>query len=65
VLIAFSIAPTEEVPLLAAALPPLWLLLIIAASLGLSYAIVFASGFTDRAERRQRGLLFSPLPKPW
>ncbi|HZG38700.1 MAG TPA: TIGR02587 family membrane protein [Nodosilinea sp.] len=61
VLIAFSIAPTEEVPLLAAALPPLWLLLIIAASLGLSYAIVFASGFTDRAERRQRGLLFSPI----
>ncbi|WP_052050277.1 TIGR02587 family membrane protein [Leptolyngbya sp. KIOST-1] len=61
VLIAFSIAPTEEVPLLAASLPPLWLLLIMAASLGLSYAIVFASGFTDRAERRQRGLLFSPV----
>ncbi|WP_017299423.1 TIGR02587 family membrane protein [Nodosilinea nodulosa] len=61
VLIAFSIAPTEEVPLLAAALPPLWLLLIMAASLGLSYAIVFASGFTDRTERRQRGLVFSPM----
>ncbi|MEO1070144.1 MAG: TIGR02587 family membrane protein, partial [Cyanobacteria bacterium J06638_6] len=61
VLIAFSIAPTEEVPLLASSLPPLWLLLIMAASLGLSYAIVFASGFTDRAERRQRGLLFSPV----
>ncbi|PZV04834.1 MAG: TIGR02587 family membrane protein [Leptolyngbya sp.] len=61
VLIAFSIAPTEEVPLLAASLPPLWLLLIMGASLGLSYAIVFASGFADRAERRQRGLLFSPL----
>ncbi len=61
VLIAFSIAPTEEVPLLASSLPPLWLLLIMAASLGLSYAIVFASGFADRAERRQRGLLFSPL----
>ncbi len=61
VLVAFSIAPTEEVPLLASSLPPLWLLLIMAASLGLSYAIVFASGFTDRVERRQRGLLFSPL----
>lgn len=61
VLIAFSIAPTEEVPLLASSLPPLWLLLLLAASLGLSYAIVFASGFTDRAERRQRGLLFSPI----
>lgn len=61
VLVAFSIAPTEEVPLLASSLPPLWPLLILAASLGLSYAIVFASGFTDRAERRQRGLLFSPI----
>ncbi|HSM81016.1 MAG TPA: TIGR02587 family membrane protein [Nodosilinea sp.] len=61
VLIAFSIAPTEEVPLLASSLPPLWLLLVMAASLGLSYAIVFASGFTDRTKRRQRGLLFSPL----
>ncbi|TVQ14545.1 MAG: TIGR02587 family membrane protein [Leptolyngbya sp. DLM2.Bin27] len=61
VLIAFSIAPTEEVPLLASSLPPLWLLLIMATSLGLSYAIVFASGFTDRAERLQRGLLFSPV----
>ncbi len=61
VLIAFSIAPTEEVPLLASSLPPLRLLLLMAASLGLSYAIVFASGFTDRAERRQRGLLFSPI----
>jgi putative integral membrane protein (TIGR02587 family) len=61
VLIAFSIAPTEEVPLIASSLPTPWLLLIMAASLGLSYAIVFASGFADRAERRQRGLLFSPL----
>ncbi|NJL47047.1 MAG: TIGR02587 family membrane protein [Leptolyngbyaceae cyanobacterium SM2_5_2] len=61
ILIAFSIAPTEEVPLLAASLPPLWLLLIMAASLGLSYSIVFAAGFTDRTERTQRGLLLSPL----
>jgi len=60
VLIAFSIAPTEEVPLIAASLPSLWLLLVMAASLSLSYTIVFASGFTDRAERQQRGLLLSP-----
>lgn len=59
-LIAFSIAPTEEIALLAAAIPPLWLLLIIGASLVLSYGIVFASGFTDRSERLQRGLLLSP-----
>lgn len=61
ILIAFSIAPTEEIPLIASALPPLWLLLIVAASLLLSYSIVFASGFTDRSERQQRGLLLSPL----
>lgn len=60
-LIAFSIAPTEEIPILASALPPLWLLLIMGASLLLSYTIVFASGFTDRSERRQRGLLLSPM----
>ncbi|MEB3360321.1 MAG: TIGR02587 family membrane protein [Synechococcales bacterium] len=61
VIIAFSIAPTEEIPLLASAIPPLWLLLIMGASLLLSYAIVFASGFTDRTERQQRGLLLSPV----
>jgi putative integral membrane protein (TIGR02587 family) len=60
VLIAFSIAPTEEVPLIAASLHPLWLLLVLAASLGLSYTIVFASGFTDRDERQQRGLSLRP-----
>ncbi len=60
ILIAFSIAPTEEIPILAAAIPPLWLLLIMAASLVLSYMIVFASGFADRWERQQRGLLLGP-----
>lgn len=60
VLIAFSVAPTEEVPLIAASLSSLWLVMVMAASLGLSYTIVFASGFTDRAERQQRGLLLSP-----
>ncbi|MEL6856183.1 MAG: DUF2391 family protein, partial [Cyanobacteria bacterium J06607_13] len=33
IVIAFSIAPTEEVTLIAADLPPLWLLLVMAASL--------------------------------
>lgn len=60
IVIAFSIAPTEEIPIIAAALPPLWLLLIMAASVLISYIIVFASGFTDRRERAQRGLLLSP-----
>ncbi len=61
IVIAFSIAPTEEIPILASDLPPWWLLLIMAASLLISYIIVFASGFTNRRERAQRGLLLSPL----
>lgn len=61
IIIAFSIAPTEEIPLVASAIPPLWLLLIMAASLMLSYIIVFASGFTNRWERQQRGLFLSPV----
>ncbi len=61
IVIAFSIAPTEEITLIAADLPPLWLILVMAASLVISYVIVFASGFTDRLERAQRGLLLSPL----
>ena len=60
-MIAFSIAPTEEIAIVAAGLPPLWLLLVMTASLLISYIIVFASGFTDRRERAQRGLLLSPL----
>ncbi len=59
--IAFSIAPTEEIAIIASAMPSLWLLLIMSASLLISYIIVFASGFTDRSERDQRGLLLSPI----
>lgn len=61
IVIAFSIAPTEEIPIIASALPTLWLLLVMAASLLISYIIVFASGFTNRRERSQRGLLLSPV----
>ncbi|HMQ30912.1 MAG TPA: TIGR02587 family membrane protein [Chloroflexaceae bacterium] len=62
VFIAFSIAPTEEIPMLAAALTPPWLLTMIAASLLISYMIVFESGFADEAGRhQQRGVLQSPL----
>ncbi len=61
IVIAFSIAPTEEIPIIASALPTLWLLLVMAASLLISYIIVFASGFTNRRERSQRGLLLSPM----
>ncbi len=61
IVIAFSIAPTEEIAIIAAGMPPWWLLVVMGASLIISYIIVFASGFTDRAERTQRGLLLSPI----
>ncbi|VEP12542.1 conserved membrane hypothetical protein [Hyella patelloides LEGE 07179] len=59
--IAFSIAPTDEVVVLAASASPLWLLIIIAASMLISYGIVFAASFTNYSERRQQqGLFQSP-----
>lgn len=61
VIIAFNIAPTDEVPFLAAAANPFWSILIVFISLLISYGIVFASGFTNQAERRQQqGLFQSP-----
>jgi putative integral membrane protein (TIGR02587 family) len=61
-IIAFNIAPTDEVPMLAAAISPPWQLAIIAASLLISYGIVFASGFTYQAKRhQQRGIFQRPL----
>lgn len=61
IVIAFSIAPTEEILIIASDLPPLWLLVVMAASILISYIIVFASGFTNRRERLRRGLLLTPL----
>lgn len=61
-IIAFNIAPTDEVPMLAAAISPPWQLAIIAASLLISYCIVFAAGFTDQAKRQQQqGIFQRPL----
>lgn len=60
-IIAFSIAPTDEIPTLAAAASPPWLLGIVAVSLFLSYLIVFAAGFTNQEKRRkQQGLFQMP-----
>ena len=59
--IAFSIAPTDEIRVLAASATPLWLLLIMAASLLISYGIVFASEITNYQQRlKQSGLFQSP-----
>jgi putative integral membrane protein (TIGR02587 family) len=62
VFIAFNIAPTDEVPMLAAAMPPLWLIGVVAASLVVSYLIVFEAGFSDqKARRSQKGILQRPI----
>lgn len=62
IVIAFNIAPTDEVPMLAAAISPPWLLALIAASLVISYAIVFQAGFSDQKKRRQqKGIFQRPL----
>jgi putative integral membrane protein (TIGR02587 family) len=61
-IVAFNVAPTDEVRMLAASAAPLRLLITIAASLIISYGIVFAAGFTNQKKRRQqRGLFQKPL----
>src|SRR5690606_10473986 len=40
IFIGLSIAPTDEIPMLASAMDPVWLVVVIAASLATSYAIV-------------------------
>ncbi len=56
--VAFSIAPTDEIPDIADSVTPPWLLLIVGASLLISYAIVFAAGFRDQAGRQEHEGLF-------
>ncbi|MDJ0570135.1 MAG: TIGR02587 family membrane protein [Pleurocapsa sp. MO_192.B19] len=59
--IAFSIAPTDEVTVLAASATSGWLLIVIAASLLISYGIVFASEITNYQQRyQQQGLFQTP-----
>jgi putative integral membrane protein (TIGR02587 family) len=57
VFIAANVAPTEEIPMLAARMEYWHLLLLIALTLLTGYAIVFASGF-DPAAKRDRVHLF-------
>ncbi|CAD5937981.1 hypothetical protein PCC9214_01730 [Planktothrix tepida] len=59
--IAFNIAPTDEVRILAGATSPPGLIAIIIASLIISYGIVFAAGFINQQKRHhQQGLFQSP-----
>lgn len=60
--IAFNIAPTDEVPMIAAGLSAPRQLAVMAASLIISYVIVFQAGFSDQERRRaQTGVLQRPL----
>ena len=60
--VAFSIAPTDEVPLIASGLSYPWLLGLMAASLALSYVIVFEADFaSQRARMEQPGIFQSPI----
>lgn len=60
--VGFNIAPTEEIPRLAAASSPPLLLATMGVSLLISYAIVFQAGFRNQAMRReQRGIFQHPV----
>jgi len=60
--VAFNIAPTDEIPMLASAVTGGWLLAMIAASLLVAYCIVFAAGFTNQQQRYQHQGVFQ---RPW
>lgn len=60
--VALNIAPTDEVVMLASALSGGRLLAIVAASLIISYGIVFQSGFADQQKRmQQQGIFQRPM----
>jgi putative integral membrane protein (TIGR02587 family) len=62
VFFALNIAPTDEVPMIAAAIGPMGLLLLVPFSLLVTYLIVFAAGFTNAEGRHeQEGILQHPL----
>jgi len=50
--LSFSIAPTDEIPMLAGGITPGWLLVMVGLSLVVSYAIVFQADFRDQAGRQ-------------
>jgi putative integral membrane protein (TIGR02587 family) len=60
--ISFSIAPTEEVPMLTANLSTFSVIVLVFFSLVVSYAITFEAGFADEQSRRaQQGFFQRPL----
>ena len=62
VFISFNIAPTDEIPMIAAAMGPLWQVALIVTSLVVSYWIVFESEFASQEQRlNQPGVLQHPF----
>lgn len=61
IFIGFTIAPTEEIPLIASALGPLHILALIVLTLLVTYSIVFASGFDGDAPSDGGGLFQHPF----
>jgi putative integral membrane protein (TIGR02587 family) len=57
-IIGFNIAPTDEVTMLAAATSGPWLISLVAASLLISYGIVFAANFSNQKKRQQQEGVF-------
>lgn len=62
VVLCLSIAPTDEVPMIAAAVTAPWLLVVAGVSLLVSYAIVFEADFADQGGRaRHQGPFQRPV----
>ena len=62
VIIGFNISPTDEIDMLSKAVLSPWLLALMAASLLISYGIVFEAGFADQQKRQQQqGIFQRPL----
>lgn len=60
--LCLSIAPTDEIPMISSAVTPPWLLAVAAASLLVSYAIVFEADFSDQ---RGRARHVGPFQRPF
>jgi len=56
--VGLSIAPTDEVPMLASAMSPAWQVLLVAATLIISYTVVFVAGFSGQDRRRRHHGVF-------
>jgi putative integral membrane protein (TIGR02587 family) len=61
VIIGFSIAPTEEIPMLTNELSWAHELALVSVSILITYAIVFASGFDPQGEMQDHGIFQHPI----